>query len=229
MAEKSIVIMDDEAEMLEAVSDYLGNRGFRISGISKEEDLFSFLGKQVPDMILLDIMFPGANGFDICRKLKKNEAFRRIPIIILSARGDESDKVLGLNLGADDYLAKPFSFNELHARIEAVLRRQAQPDAEKEIHIAGLVTIYPHRYEITVADEKVSLTPVEFKILMCLSSKINRVFSREAILEYLWGEDKVVTEQTIDVHIKHLREKLGKAGKLIKSIRGIGYKIEETS
>lgn len=175
----------------------------------------------------MDLILPGKNGFEICEKLKSKERYSSIPIIILSAKVGEEDKVFCLDIGADDYLSKPFSLKELHSRIKAVLRRYSLQDEDSKIIVSNVMEIDLKRHQVMVCGKKVDLTLTEFKILELLSSKIEQVFSRERILDYLWGEEKVVVERTIDVHVWHLREKLEEAGKLIKNVRGIGYKIEE--
>lgn len=225
MKEKLIVIVDDDPDMIKMASLNLEREGFRVKGFSGSEDLFKFLGKERPDLIILDILLPEINGFDICKNLKRQARFSSIPIIILSAKDMETDKISGLDLGSDDYVTKPCSFDELRARIRAVLRRR-EAGASK-IDIGGIVKINREKYEVVVKGRKLELTTTEFKILDLLSSKKGHVFSRNRILEYLWGEDKIVVDRTIDVHIRHLREKLGEAGRFIKNIRGIGYKLEE--
>lgn len=230
MKEKLIAIVDDDLDMIKVLSLNLRKEGFRVKGFSGSEDLFEFLNKEErPDLIILDLMLPEINGFEICKNLKNKEKFSSIPIIMLSARNMEIDKVSALDLGSDDYVTKPCSFDELRARIRAVLRRHdVGGDSEDKINIEGGIVIDRERYEVTVKGKKKDLTTTEFKILEYLASRIGQVFSRSRILEYLWGEEKIVVDRTIDVHIRHLREKLGEAGNIIKNVRGIGYKLEET-
>ena len=191
------------------------------------KDFFDFLSDNIPDLIVLDLMLPDIDGLEICKSLKSKTDYSSIPIIILTAKGDETDKIVGLELGADDYMTKPFSPRELIARIKAILRRSSFQESNKKITINNEIIIDSNRYEVFVGKEKIKLTSTEFKILELLASKKGYVFTREDILNYLWEHDKVVTDRTVDVHIKHLRDKLGKAGKIIKNVRGIGYKIEE--
>lgn len=172
-------------------------------------------------------MLPDADGLDICKYLKKEDKFSSIPIIMLTAKGDETDRILGLELGADDYVIKPFSPRELVARVKAVLRRDQQKQKSEKIKIGNTLIIDLEKYEAFVNSKKIDLTVTEFRILQCLSARKGKVFTRDRILDYLWGDEKVVIDRTVDVHIKHLREKLGKTGKLIKNVRGVGYKIEE--
>jgi two-component system phosphate regulon response regulator PhoB/two-component system alkaline phosphatase synthesis response regulator PhoP len=170
-------------------------------------------------------MLPDSDGMDICRYMKKKEQYSAIPIIMLTAKSDETDKVLGLEMGADDYVTKPFSSRELVARVKAVLRRRERT-GEETIEIGGILEILPKKYEVVVEGKKIDLTTTEFRILKILSNRIGWVFSREQLLDELWGHDKIVIDRTIDVHIKHLRAKLGKAAKFIKNVRGLGYKLE---
>lgn len=227
MNDKLIVVVDDDPDMVTILALNLRERGFNVKGVSNAKDLFEFLNKEKPDLILLDLMLPDVNGFQICKALKEKGRFSSIPVIIISGKDEERDKVLGLDIGADDYIVKPFSTNELEARIRAVLRRYEVDGEEKKIKVGGIIVIDLLRYEVTVDGVKVDLTTTEFRILECLSLKKGRVFTRDRILDYLWSGEKNVIDRTIDVHIKHLREKLGRAGELIKNIRGIGYKLEE--
>ncbi|MBU3911237.1 MAG: response regulator transcription factor [Candidatus Omnitrophica bacterium] len=227
MDDKLIVIVDDDLDIIDWISRSLKAEGFRVKGFPSVVGLFRLLDKQKPDLIVLDLMLPGMDGFDICRSLKNKKEFSSIPIIILSGKDDEVDKISGLDMGSDDYIVKPCTLNEIKARIRAVLRRPEIKSEEKKIYIGDMVVIDLQRYEVIVEGKKVELTPTEFKILECLSSRKGHVFNRERLLEFLWGEEKVVIERTIDVHVRHLREKLGKAGKFIQNVRGIGYKLEE--
>ena len=222
-----IAILDDEPDILDLVSLHLKKAGFRIEGFLDAESFFQFLDSKIPDLIILDLMLPDADGFEICKYLKKKDEFTSIPIVMLTAKGEEMDKVLGLELGADDYVTKPFSPKELVARVKAVLRRQPQRDTVQKIEIGGELNLLPDKYEVYVKEQKIELTSTEFKILLLLASKKGWVFTRDQILDYLWGKEKAVVDRTVDVHIKHLRGKLGKAARFIKNIRGVGYKLEE--
>ena len=227
MNDRLIAVVDDDPDTVEITTLNLKEEGFRVKGFLDAEGLFKFLDKEKPDLIILDLMLPDMNGFEVCKRLKEKEKLSSIPIIMLTGKDWETDKVSGLDMGADDYVVKPCSFGELKARIRAVLRRHGIEDEEKKIDVGGMIVIDPQRYEVTVKGKAVELTHAEFKILEFLSLKKGRVFTRDRILQYLWGEEKLVLERTIDVHIRHLREKLGKAGKFIKNVRGAGYKIEE--
>ena len=221
-----IAVIDDEPDILELVSLHLTKSGFKVKEFLNAESFFKFLSSKIPDLIILDLMLPDSDGIEICKYLKSKEDFKFIPVIMLTARADEADKVLGLELGADDYVTKPFSPRELVARVKAVLRRKTQ-DSGKKIKIGDILLIDLNKFQVFVENKKIDLTPTEFRILKILASKKGWVFTRDQILDHLWGHDKAVLDRTIDVHIKNLREKLGKAAKFIKNIRGIGYKIEE--
>jgi len=222
-----IAIVDDEPDILELVSLHLRRAGFRTNGFLKVEKFLNFIEIEHPDLIILDLMLPDADGLEICKDLKKKAEYASIPVIMLTAKGEETDKILGLELGADDYVTKPFSPKELVARVKAVLRRQQKKEELLRIEIGDSLTVLPEKHEVYVERNKVELTSTEFRILQLLSSKKGWVFTRDQILDYLWGQEKAVVDRTIDVHIKHLREKLGKASRLIKNIRGVGYKLEE--
>jgi len=224
--QRLIAIIDDEPDILELVSLYLNRAGFRTETFIDARGFYKFLEKNQPDLIILDLMLPDVDGIDVCRLLKSEPKFAPIPIIMLTARGEEADRVLGLELGADDYVVKPFSPRELVARVKSILRRQQNRATDRKITIADILTIEPARHEVYVEGSKVNLTTTEFRILLTLAQKPGWVFTRSQLLDELWGEEKAVFDRTIDVHIKHLRTKLGKAGRLIVNIRGVGYKIE---
>lgn len=220
-----IAVLDDEPDILHLVTLHLEKAGFSVDGFTDVKGFMLSLNKIKPDLILLDLMLPDADGFEICRSLKKEPRFSSVPIIILTAKGQETDKVTGLDLGADDYITKPFSPREFVARVRAVLRRSGHEDLGI-ITIGGTLVIDPERFEVRTGGELIGLTQAEFRILLLLASNRGRVFSREKILDHLWGTEKAVLDRTVDVHIKNLRDKLGDCGKLITNIRGVGYKLE---
>jgi len=221
-----IAALDDEPDILELLKVSLRKAGYRFEGFQEAEDLYRYLARERPNLILLDLMLPGTDGLEVCRHVRKTEGLAGIPIIMLTARGEELDKVVGLELGADDYVTKPFSVKELVARIHAVLRRPAGGDVARRI-VVGPLVIDVDKFEVTADGAKVDLTATEFRILQLLASRKGRVFSRDQILDFLWGQEKAVIDRTVDVHIRNLREKLGAAAPLIKNIRGAGYKLEE--
>jgi DNA-binding response OmpR family regulator len=223
---KQIAVVEDELDILELVSLHLRKERFTVRGHLTGSSFLKSLDVDPPSLVVLDLMLPDVDGFEICRHLKSKPAHSSIPIIILTARSEETDRILGLELGADDYMVKPFSPRELTARVKAVLRRTfKEEENSKKIEIGG-VAIDPHKYEVTVEGKKIDLTTTEFRILQLLASKNGWVFTRDRILTHLWGNDKMVLDRTIDVHIKHLREKLGHAGGYIKNMRGVGYKLD---
>ncbi len=221
----SILIIEDEKDIVEALEYNLKREGF---GVSRSFDGYNGLRiakDKLPDLILLDLMLPGIGGLEIVKILKREEKTRNIPIIILTARGEETDRVLGLELGADDYIAKPFGMRELIARVKAVLKRSgAQPETPSHrIKLAGL-EIDPDKHEVTVHGKTIELTAKEFALLSFLVNQREKVFSRERLLDKVWGIDQQIETRTVDVHIRRLREKLGKVGDHIRTLRGVGYK-----
>lgn len=228
LVDKLVVVVDDKPDLVSMVSEFLSGKGLVVKGVSDSDELFTFLEKETPDLFILDLMLPvGMQGFEICKKLKSHERFSSIPIIILSANSQEQDKIAGLDLGADDYMVKPFSLDELYSRIKAVIRRGGGDSGEDSIEIGSGIKMDLKKHEVSVEGRPVDLTASEFRILQCLASRKGQVFTRDRILGYLWGEDKIVVQKTVDVHIRHLREKLGSASRCIKNVRGVGYKIED--
>ncbi len=225
--EQVIAIVDDEDDILELVSLHLRRHNFVTMEFRDISTFYRHIESEIPDLIILDLMLPDADGMEVCKFLKNNNNFKHIPIIILTAKGDEMEKVLGLELGADDYVTKPFSPRELVARVKAVLRRDQKEDIPNVLTFGNILKVDFRKFEVFVENKKVELTPSEFKILSLLLKRKGWAFSREAILEELGGIEKGVLDRTVDVHIKNLREKLASAGKFIKNIRGFGYKISE--
>jgi len=223
---KKIAIVDDEPDILELISVNLVRSGFKTKEFLSGEDFFKYIKNKSIDLLILDVMLPDSDGFEIIKYLKNKEEYLSIPVIMLTARGTESEKILGLELGADDYITKPFSPRELVARVKAVLRRNNNEVKEEIIEITEDLHIDLQKYQVFLENKKVDLTTSEFKILKLLSKKIGWVYSRDQILETLDAYDKGVLDRTVDVHIKNLREKLKQYGKLIKNIRGVGYKID---
>ncbi len=219
-----IAVVDDEPDIIHLLSIHLKKAGFSVESFLNGGSLLRFLATSVPDLVILDLMLPDFDGFEVCKMMKSDQRYSSIPIIMLTAKGQETDKVTGLELGADDYLTKPFSPRELIARVKAVLRRTA-PTEQVTISI-GNITIDPENFEVLVGQESINLTPVEFKILHLLAHNRGKVFTRERILDHLWGNEKAVIDRTVDVHIKNLRDKLGPAGDMIRNVRGVGYKLQ---
>jgi len=221
-----IAIIDDEPDILQLVTLQLKKNGFRTAGFADAAGFYDFLKEKSPDLIVLDLMLPDSDGIEVCKYLKGNAQKAAIPIIMLTARAEEFDKVLGLEIGADDYVTKPFSSRELIARVKAILRRTQPAQADNLLKITDGLTIDLQKYEVLADGKPIHLTATEFNLLKIMAQKPGHVFSREHLLELLWGNDKIVVERTIDVHLKNLRDKLGAYGQLINNLRGVGYKLE---
>jgi two-component system phosphate regulon response regulator PhoB/two-component system alkaline phosphatase synthesis response regulator PhoP len=226
---ETIAVVDDEQDILELVSLHLKKNHFSVREFSDGSSFIKYLNSETPDLVVLDLMLPDADGFEICKYMKRKKNLSHIPIVMLTAKSEETDTILGLELGADDYVKKPFSPNELIARVKTVLRRtESHREAETPGKMSvGNTTIDPDKHEVVVDGKKVELTSAEFRILQLLASEKGRFFSRDKILDRLWGNEKIVVGRTIDVHIRHLRSKIGSASKLIKNVHGVGYKLEE--
>jgi two-component system phosphate regulon response regulator PhoB len=225
---KHILVVDDEQDILELVRYNLVKHSFDVTCVETGEDAIRVARAKLPDLVLLDLMLPGADGFAVTRTLKSDPKTAHIPIVFFSARGEETDIVAGLELGAEDYITKPFSPRVLVARVRAVLRRRAEsPPAEEAVVRVGNVTINPGRHEVLVGEEPVRLTTTEFRLLHFLARRPGWVFTRNQIINAVRGEDCIVTDRSVDVHIVGLRRKLGDAGKRIQTIRGVGYRYEE--
>lgn len=225
---KRIAVVDDEADIRELVSINLDRAGFDVQTYADSSTMLASIERDIPDLVILDLMLPDIHGTEVCRILRSADSTSHIPIIMLTAMVDESDKVTGLEIGADDYVTKPFSPRELVARVKAVLRRSLSENGDRKlIRIGDSLTIDADRFTVSVDGCRIELTSTEFNLLLALAWGSGRVFSRKRLLEVLWQGEKYVTERTIDVHIAHLRKKLGKAGNSIENVRGIGYRIRE--
>ncbi len=220
-----IGIVDDERDILELIDVNLKRSGFKTFLFEKGEKFLRFLENNKIDLAIIDLMLPDIDGFELIRIIK--ERFPNTPIIILTAKGDEIDRVVGLEIGGDDYIVKPFSIREFIARVKAVLRRSKIKEEEEIIRIENDFLIYPKKFKVFIKGEEVFLTTTEFKILLILYKRKGEVLSRDEILNELWGMEKIVIDRTIDVHIKHLRDKLKDYKDYIKNVRGVGYKFEE--
>jgi len=228
MAHETVLVVDDEQDILELVAYNLSREGYRVTTAADGEEALEGARSQSPALIVLDLMLPGVDGLEVCRRLKADPRTQHIPIVMLTAKGEEADIVAGLELGADDYITKPFSPRVLVARLRAVLRRRArgQTDETSVIRIDDLV-IHPGRHEVLVAGEPVDLTLTEFRILHVLARRPGWVFTRYRIVEATQGEDAVVTDRSVDVHIVSLRRKLGEYGACIETVRGVGYRFKD--
>jgi len=220
-----IAIVDDEPDILKLISLHLRKAGYQTVELDTTNRLWSLLTEKKPGLVILDLMLPDMDGLEIFKRLKQNPETSALPVIMVTAKADEVDRIIGLELGADDYITKPFSPRELVARVKVVLRRSQSSSSDKLLTPVAGLKIDPRKYTVTLDDKPILLTTTEFKILLILAQNPGQVFSRQQLLDYLWGQEKIVISRTIDVHVKNLREKLGRHGALIKNLRGVGYKL----
>jgi two-component system phosphate regulon response regulator PhoB len=226
---EKIVVIEDEDDILEVIAYNLKREGYEVITSTSGEDGLEKIEKSSPQLVVLDLMLPEIDGLELCRKLKSDPLTRSIPVIMVTAKGEESDVVLGLGVGADDYVTKPFSPKELVARVKAVLRRsRTRPEGDGRERIArGGVVIDPQRHDVQVDGEPVSLTATEFRLLHFLATHPGRVFTRDHLLTRVIGEDAIVIDRNIDVHVRSIRKKLGAHRELIETIRGVGYRFKD--
>ncbi len=231
---KKILVVDDEKDIVEMVSFNLKRNGYDVISAYNGLDAIALAEKELPDLILLDVMMPGIDGTEVTRRLKADQQLARIPIIMLTAKTEETDVVVGLRLGADDYVTKPFSVKILVERMNTVLRRidgtwnGSTPMESVEKLKAGPLSIDPSKHEASVDGEVIKLTLTEFKLLSAIVSARGRVLSRDQLMDKAMGADVFVTDRAIDVHITAIRKKLGEASYLIHTVRGVGYRLQET-
>ena len=227
MKKPKIVVIEDEVDILEVINYNLSKEGFDVCSALDGEEGLALIKKEVPDLVLLDLMLPGLDGIEICRKLKTDYSTRSIPIIMVTAKGEESDIVLGLGMGADDYMVKPFRPRELMARIRSVLRRgDFIEEGEGLVSIDELV-IDINRHEVKLEGKKIDLTAMEFKLLHFLASHPGQVFTRENLLNHISSDDTFIIDRNIDVHIRSIRKKLDKHRELIETIHRVGYRFRD--
>jgi phosphate regulon transcriptional regulator PhoB len=223
----TILVIDDEPDLLELVEFNLKKDGYEVIVAKNGQSGLEIAQKHLPDLIVLDLMMPGVDGLEVCRQLRGDSRTRQIPMIMLTAKSAEADRIVGLELGADDYVTKPFSPRELVARVRALLRRATTTQETPSIIRQGDVVIDLTRHEVTCAGKHVTLTPTEFRILQFIVARPGRVLSRDQIIDAAVGNEMAVFDRTIDVHIAAIRRKLGKTGDRIETIRGFGYKWRE--
>jgi two-component system alkaline phosphatase synthesis response regulator PhoP len=228
MTKERILVVEDEEDILELVRFNLSREGYSVMGAASGEEAWRLASSELPDLIVLDLMLPGIDGLEVTKIIRNDSRTRDIPIIMLTAKGEEADIVTGLELGADDYITKPFSPRILVARVRAVLRRKVKETAEESsvLKIHDLV-IHPGRHEVLVEGKPVELTFTEFGILGYLARRPGWVFTRSQIVDAVRGDDYFVTDRAVDVQIVGLRKKLGPAGKYIETVRGVGYRFKE--
>ncbi|UCG53463.1 MAG: response regulator [Candidatus Latescibacterota bacterium] len=228
MAPKTVLAVDDEEDILELVDYNLSHEGYNVIRVTSGERTLDIAHSEKPDLIILDLMLPGLDGLEVCRQLKADTRTSEIPIVMLTAKGEETDIVVGLELGAEDYITKPFSPKVLVARVRAVLRRGAKGVSDDQVPIRiDEIEIHPGRHEVLVKGRPVSLTFTEYEILHYLVRRPGWVFTRYQIVEAVRGGDYAVTDRSVDVQIVGLRKKLGKYGHYIQTVRGVGYRFKE--
>ncbi len=229
MSKRKIIIIEDEPDILEVLSYNLRREGFEILACTDGSQGLAMVKREKPDLVLLDLMLPGMDGVEICTAIKKNPDTHNTLIIMVTAKGEESDIVLGLGVGADDYISKPFSPKELVARVKAVLRRGVlmETQAPQETVKLGELVIDSVKYRVTYAGREIKLTATEFRILQYLASHPGRVFTREQLLNHALGDDVVVVDRNIDVHVRGIRKKLDVEPPPIETIRGVGYRMAD--
>ncbi|WP_291651366.1 response regulator transcription factor [Clostridium sp.] len=228
MAEEKILVVDDEDHIVELISYNLINSGYKVITANNGIDAVKLAKAENPKLILLDLMIPGLDGYDVCKAIRSDNNTKDISVIMLTAKGEELDKILGLELGADDYMTKPFSIRELLARIKAVLRRTKSLGGNEEIFKANGILINFDRREVLISDKKIDLTLKEFELLEILVKNRGKILTRETLLDKIWGYEYVGETRTVDVHIRYLRKKIeldDKNPKFIETIRGVGYRF----
>ena len=228
-----VLVIEDEPDIRKTVEYNLTREGYEVSGCGSISEAKALLENPIFSIILLDLMLPDGSGLDLCKQIKSNPETNEIPILILTAKDDEVDKVVGFELGADDYVTKPFSVRELILRVKAILKRNTKTiSSSNQIHEInrnfGSLKIDLESYEVFINDEEVILTTLEFKLLNQLIERRGRVQTRDQLLTDVWGYSSDITTRTVDTHIKRLREKLGSMGKYVQTIRGVGYKFSRT-
>jgi len=224
---RTILVIDDEPELVKLLDYNLSKAGYLVLSAKDGEAGLAAARKLAPDAVILDIMMPGLDGWEVCKRLRQDPATAALPVLMLTAKGEEGDRVLGLELGADDYLTKPFGIRELVARVKALLRRLEASAASPEVLKSGKLVIDSSRRTVSAGGKPVALTATEFNLLKALAEKEGRVISREDLLSLARGDDVAVMDRTVDVHVAALRKKLGKHGEMIETVRGVGYRLKE--
>ena len=228
MTREKILVVDDEEDILQLVKYNLGRNGYRVACVASGEETLRVVRSERPDLVILDLMLPGIDGLEVARRLKRDPVTQSIPIVMLTAKGEEADVVTGLEMGADDYVTKPFSPRVLVARVKAVIRRRAEREADDGASLSiHDLAIHPGRHEVLVKGKPVELTLTEFRLLHYLVRRPGWVFTRYQIVEAARGQDASVTDRSVDVHVVSLRRKLGPAGKYVETVRGVGYRFKE--
>ena len=227
MAGENILVVDDEEHILELIKFNLEKNGYKVTTAANGIEALNLVRSEAPQLLLLDLMLPGMDGYDVCKEIRKDNSISSTPIVMLSAKGEELDKILGLELGADDYITKPFSVRELLARVKAILRRTTIQLIDKSYKFGNIIIDF-EKHEVVKDGQKVDLTLKEFELLEMLTKNKGRVMTRDFLLDEIWGYEYVGETRTVDVHIRHLRQKIeedDKNPKYIETVRGIGYRF----
>ena len=225
---KTIYIVEDEPDIRETLAYNLSQEGFKVSEFSDAESCLNKIQKKKPDLLLLDLMLPGMSGLDLCKEIRADIDLKNLAIIMLTAKGEEVDRIIGFELGADDYVTKPFSVRELILRVKVILKKQTESVESDESIEFGPIRLNLDAHEVLINNDEIVLTALEFKLLKHLIKRRGRVQTRDQLLGDVWGYSSEVTTRTVDTHIKRLREKLGTMGKYVQTIRGVGYKFSRS-
>ena len=221
----NVFIVEDEPDLRDTLKYNLENEGFSVEAFSNGEDFLGSVDRNKPNLVILDLMLPGVSGLDVCRELRSNDNYDGIGIVMLTAKSEEIDRIVGFELGADDYVTKPFSVRELILRVKVLLKKRTDDGANEQILEFGPILMNLDAHEVSIDGKIINLTALEFKLLKHLLKRKGRVQTRDQLLGDVWGYSSEVTTRTVDTHIKRLREKLGKPGDLIQTIRGVGYRF----
>jgi len=225
---KKILIVEDESDLIKLLKYNLEKEGFRVSYATDGSIALAEVRRDPPDLVILDLMLPGLDGLEVCRQLRRSDKFARIPVLMLSARSEEADRIVGLELGADDYVTKPFSMREVVARVRALLRRNEQAGPQKSKLQRGDIMIDPMAHSVMVSGRTVELSALEFRLLHYLASHPGMVFSRDQLLDSVWGNDRTVTPRSVDVYIRRVREKIENQPQqpiYVQTVHGVGYRF----
>jgi DNA-binding response OmpR family regulator len=230
-AKKTILVVDDEKDLVDLITFNLQRNGYQVLSAHNGNDALEIATTKNPDLVILDLMLPGIDGTEVARRLRSDARTANVPIIMLTAKGEETDVVVGLTLGADDYVTKPFSMKILLARLGTVLRRAEQSAASGDVGIlkAGPLTIDTSKHDVLINNESIKLTLTEFKLLTALVQARGRVLTRDQLMDKAMGADVFVTDRAIDVHVTAIRKKLGEANWLVHTVRGVGYRLQESN
>ena len=220
-----LFIVEDEPDLRDTLIYNFENEGFKVKAFSSGESFLDILQKNKPNLVILDLMLPGLSGLDVCRELRSNDNYAGIGVVMLTAKSEEVDRIVGFELGADDYVTKPFSVRELILRVKVLLKKRTENSANEQILEYGPISMNLEAHDVCVNGHSIILTALEFKLLKHLLKRKGRVQTRDQLLGDVWGYSSEVTTRTVDTHIKRLREKLGKPGELIQTIRGVGYRF----